>query len=581
MVKDLNSLDDSVTAEVNPLGEGYQVLARKYRPSRFSDLIGQDAIVRTLTNAFASGRLAHAFLLTGVRGVGKTTTARIIARALNCTHPNGKDSVSASEPCGSCDNCTAITSGSHVDVLEMDAASRTGVDDIRELIDGVRYLPTLGQFKVYIIDEVHMLSVNAFNALLKTLEEPPPRVKFIFATTEVRKIPVTVVSRCQRFDLRRVETEILTSHFAHISEAEGTRFDAPALALIVRAADGSVRDGLSLLDQAINHASSDVVGVDLVRKMIGLADQAQVFDLLIEVLKGEIGSALRLLKEQYQAGADPLVLVQDLLIITHWLTLLKINPESADMASPPEVDVALGREIVTKIKVPDLTRVWQMLLKGHSEVRSATLPLEAAEMLLVRLAFVADLPSPADLVRKLTESDLRATDASESTPAVDSPGSDYQAVVVPIDRPGMAATELASETKANEMPSSFAVAVQMFADHGEMRLYTHLQDHVHLVRFEPGRIEIRLGEGAPGHLANNLGRHLHEWTGRRWVVAISATTGEPTLAEQQSIQEERRKIDASQHPEVRALLDTFPGSEITRVRNRNARNPEEPKKKST
>ena len=567
-------------------------------------------MVRTLTNAFTSGRLAHAFLLTGVRGVGKTTTARIIARALNCTHPNGKDSVSASEPCGSCDNCTAIASGSHIDVLEMDAASRTGVDDIRELIDGVRYSPTLGQFKVYIIDEVHMLSVNAFNALLKTLEEPPPRVKFIFATTEVRKIPVTVVSRCQRFDLRRVETEVLTSHFAHISEAEGTRFDARALALIVRAADGSVRDGLSLLDQAINYASSNVVGVDLVRKMIGLADQAQVFDLLLEVLKGEIGPALRLLKEQYQAGADPLVLVQDLLIITHWLTRLKIDPESADMANPPEVDVTLGKEIVTKIKVPDLTCVWQMLLKGYSEVRAATLPLEAAEMLLVRLAFVADLPSPADLVRKLTEGDSRTTDSSKVTPVVDSLGSDLQAAAVPIDRPemasteltpetkanvmpsgfaaavpidrpGMASTELTSETKANVMPSGFAAAVQMFADHGELRLYTHLQDHVHLVRFEPGRIEIRLGEGAPGYLASNLGRHLHEWTGRRWAVAISATTGDPTLAEQESIREEQRTLEVSQHPEVRALLDTFPGSAITRVRSRGARNPEELEKKNT
>ena len=552
---------------MDSLEHGYQVLARKYRPGRFSDLIGQDAMVRTLTNAFASGRLAHAFLLTGVRGVGKTTTARIIARALNCTNADNGDFESKIEPCGLCENCTAISNGSHVDVLEMDAASHTGVDDIRELIDGVRYLPTYGQYKVYIIDEVHMLSVNAFSALLKTLEEPPPRVTFIFATTEVRKIPVTVISRCQRFDLRRVDTELLTSHFTKIAGEEGSKFDTQALALIVRAADGSVRDGLSLLDQAISHANGDIVSIELVREMIGLADQARVFDLLKDVLKGEIGPALRQLNEQYNAGAEPLVVVQDLLTITHWLTRLKLDPDSIALVGPPEVDVGRGREMADKLGMADLARVWQMLLKGYSEVQLATSALEATEMLLVRLAFVADLPSPADLVRKLTE-EGSSSDVPKEAPAESVSDSDKQTIGVLNNKSTKIPAESAPELDTITLPSNFAAAVQMFSDHGEMRLYTHLQDHVHLVSFELGRIELRLGEGAPNHLASNLGKYLHEWTGQRWVVAVSDIVGEPTLAEQESAQEHQRKTEAAQHPEVRALLDTFPGAEIKRVRSR-------------
>ena len=579
-VNSLISPDNSVVTGRGSLEHGYQVLARRYRPGRFSDLIGQDAMVRTLTNAFVSGRLAHAFLLTGVRGVGKTITARIIARALNCTNTDNGDHGSKIEPCGSCENCTAISNGSHVDVLEMDAASRTGVDDIRELIDGVRYLPTYGRYKVYIIDEVHMLSVNAFSALLKTLEEPPPRVTFIFATTEVRKIPVTVISRCQRFDLRRVDTEILTSHFTKIAGAEGSNFDTQALALIVRAADGSVRDGLSLLDQAISHANGDIVSIELVREMIGLADQARVFDLLEEVLKGEIGPALSQLNEQYQAGAEPLVVVQDLLTITHWLTRLKLDPDSIDLVGPPGVDVARGREMADKLGMADLTRVWQMLLKGHNEVGLATSPLEATEMLLVRLAFVADLPSPADLVRKLTE-EGSSSHVPKEIPADSVSDSDNQTVAVLTNKSTIISTGPAPELETIALPSNFAAAVRMFADHGKMRLYTNLQDHVHLVRFEPGRIELRLGESAPNHLASNLGKYLHEWTGRRWVVAVSDRVGELTLAEQELAQEHQRKTEAAQDPAVRALLDAFPGAEIKRVRNRGGRKPPEMEENST
>ncbi|HIC71021.1 MAG TPA: DNA polymerase III subunit gamma/tau, partial [Alphaproteobacteria bacterium] len=333
----------------------------------------------------------------------------------------------------------------------------------RELIDGVRYLPTYGRYKVYIIDEVHMLSVNAFSALLKTLEEPPPRVTFIFATTEVRKIPVTVISRCQRFDLRRVDTEILTSHFTKIAGAEGSNFDTQALALIVRAADGSVRDGLSLLDQAISHANGDIVSIELVREMIGLADQARVFDLLEEVLKGEIGPALSQLNEQYQAGAEPLVVVQDLLTITHWLTRLKLDPDSIDLVGPPGVDVARGREMADKLGMADLTRVWQMLLKGHNEVGLATSPLEATEMLLVRLAFVADLPSPADLVRKLTE-EGSSSHVPKEIPADSVSDSDNQTVAVLTNKSTIISTEPAPELETIALPSNFAAAVRMFAD---------------------------------------------------------------------------------------------------------------------
>ena len=550
----------------NSKGDGYQVLARKYRPINFSGLIGQEAMVRTLTNAFDSGRLAHAFILTGIRGVGKTTTARIIAKALNCVGEDGTGG-STIEPCGSCEMCRAISQDRHVDVLEMDAASRTGVDDIRELIDGVRYLPTFGQFKVYIIDEVHMLSVNAFNALLKTLEEPPPRVKFIFATTEVRKIPVTVISRCQRFDLRRVDSEILGSHFTEIAAAEGSKLDLQALATIVRAADGSVRDGLSLLDQAISYADGGVVSIELVREMIGLADQARVFDLLKDVLEGKIGPALRRLNEQYQAGAEPLVIVQDLLTITHWLTRLKLESDSIDLINPPEVDVARGKEMVRQLGMGDLTRVWQMLLRGHGEVQGAALPMDAAEMLLVRLAFAADMPSPVDLVRKLTEQSP-SDGATAQVPVEKITKTDERAEAAPTKKLAAVSADPTSKQDVRKVPLNFATTVQMFADHGEMRLFTHLQDHVHLVSFSPGKIELRLAESAPNHLASNLAKYLYEWTGQRWVVGISGLAGEPTLSEQRLVQEAEQKKEAARHPGVRALLEAFPGAEVTRVRNR-------------
>src|SRR5690606_26444968 len=347
----------------------YRVLARKYRPSSFAEMIGQDALVRTLTNAIATGRIAQAFILTGVRGVGKTTTACIIARALNCTGPDGQGGPTIS-PCGVCDNCKAISEDRHPDVFEMDAASRTGIGDIREIIEAVRYAPSMARYKIYIIDEVHMLSTAAFNGLLKTLEEPPPHVKFVFATTEIRKVPVTVLSRCQRFDLRRVEISVLAAHFRRIAEAENARIDEDALTLIARAAEGSVRDGLSLLDQAIAHGAGQA-DAGLVRDMLGLADRGQVFALLDDLLHGRLPEALDNLASQYSLGADPAVVIQDLLELTHWLTRVKVIGGSPDDVALPETQRLRGKELAAKLGMPVLARSWQMLLKGLAEVRAA------------------------------------------------------------------------------------------------------------------------------------------------------------------------------------------------------------------
>ncbi len=560
-------------------GVAYRVLARKYRPGTFSELIGQEALVRTLSNAVATGRIAHAFILTGVRGVGKTTTARIMARALNCVGPDGKGGPTIT-PCGVCDNCRAIAEDRHVDVMEMDAASRTGVDDIRELTDQVRYKPVSARFKIYIIDEVHMLSKNAFNALLKTLEEPPPDVKFIFATTEIQKVPVTVLSRCQRFSLRRVPADILTAHYARISEAESVTAEPAALGLISRAADGSVRDGLSILDQAIALGGNTVTETS-VREMLGIADRGLVFDLLETVLKGDAASALQQMRSLYDGGADPVTVMQDLLDLTHFLTRLKVVPAAGEGDPTVEGDRARGLPLAQKLGMPALTRAWQMILKGLGELQSAPSPLQAAEMVLVRLAYVADLPAPADLVKALTEGGAMTSRPAASAPAGGGGGSSAMASMSPsAPQPRMVheasasgATRLALAPAPVEavapglpQPQNFMEVIELFDKHREGLLRSHLWSHVHLVSFEPGRIEFRPTALAPRDLANKLGQLLGEWTGVRWVVTVSGAEGAATLKEQADAKALDLRNEAVLHPLVQAVLDTFPGARIEAVR---------------
>ena len=547
-----------------PSATPYRVLARKYRPKDFSSLIGQEAMVRTLTNAIESGRLAHAFVLTGVRGVGKTTTARIIARALNCIGPDGTGGPTIT-PCGVCANCRDIAEDRHVDVMEMDAASRTGVNDIREIIEGVRYRPVSARFKVYIIDEVHMLSSAAFNALLKTLEEPPEHVKFIFATTELRKIPVTVLSRCQRFDLRRVEIDVLSAHFDRIAKAENASVDDGALLLIARAADGSVRDGLSILDQAISHGSGTVSEAQM-REMLGLADRARIFDLFEAVLSGNIPQALEQLDQQYRLGADPAVVVQDLLELTHWLTRLKLTPDAAQSFAVPEAERVRGSTMAQKLAMPHLSRTWQMLLKGLNEIRTAPNPLQAAEMVMIRLAYVADLPTPAEAIEQAKNTPVGPGGRSSSPaapPTITLGGTSYG-----VDGPRALAVSTAPMASLPPMPQNFADVVAMAVEKREAILATHLRHEVRLVRFEVGRIECRIAEERHlQDLPQRLAKALTDWTGRRWTVTLNSTDpAQPTLSEQDAETERARRDDAANHPLIQAVLQAFPGATIGAVR---------------
>jgi DNA polymerase III subunit gamma/tau len=537
-----------------PAAAAYQVLARKYRPADFTGLIGQEALVRTLTNAFAIGRIAHAFMLTGVRGVGKTTTARIIARALNCIGPDGKRVSPDIHPCGVCEPCRAISESRHVDVREMDGASNNGVEEVRQIIDGVRYAPASARYKVYIIDEVHMLSKPAFNALLKTLEEPPPHVKFIFATTEIRKVPVTILSRCQRFDLRRIETQELAAHLGSIAGKEKIAIADGALALIARAAEGSVRDGLSLLDQAIAH-SEGAIETDAVRAMLGLADRGQLLDLFEMVMGGRIKDALELLRGLYDRGADPMAAMQDLLEITHFLTRLKVAPAAEGYFDGGSGEAGRAAEMAGRLSVPMLTRAWTMLMKGLFEVRDAVRPLAACEMALIRLAYAADLPPTDKLVRDLMDGGAVAA--------------------APRDAPGGGTSGGAPRAAAVAMPQAAASAAPMLrtiedivalaATHNAPILRVQLENNVHLVRLEPGRLEFRPNERAPASLAADLSRKLAEWTGMRWIVSIAREAGEPTIAERKAEAKAARVERVLQEPLVRAVIDRFPGAEIVAV----------------
>jgi len=558
----------------------YRVLARKYRPSTFAELIGQDALVRTLTNAFAQNRIAHAFMLTGVRGVGKTTTARIIARALNCVGPDGKGSPTIT-PCGVCDNCVAIAADRHVDVMEMDAASNNGIDDIRELIEGVRYAPGLARYKVYIVDEVHMLSKPAFNALLKTLEEPPPHVKFIFATTEIRKVPITVLSRCQRFDLRRIDADLLIEHFDRIAAAEKVTVEPAAMAIIARAADGSARDGLSLLDQAIARGAGTVTA-EQVRDMLGLADRTIVLDLFEAAMRGDAPGALDILGALHSAGADPGTIVEDLLGLTHALMRLRLAPGSGGNRVT-EIEIVRGSALAEKLSVPVLTRTWQLLLKGMGEIQVAPNTHAAAEMIVLRLVFAADLPPPGDLVRQLQGGEHGAGRSDRNVPqgrsdpgpsARESPaaresssGNTVLAVSRPVAEPDIPALMPVASVPVHAVnPASFRELVRLFADKREGILEYHLASSVRLVRFEPGVIELNPLPAAPANLANRVGSLLSEWTGKRWVIGISSAQGSATLAELDQAERTAAFESAAANPAVRAILQAFPGAVITDVR---------------
>ncbi|MGF6230390.1 DNA polymerase-3 subunit gamma/tau [Inquilinus ginsengisoli] len=567
----------------------YRVLARKYRPTTFAEMIGQDALVRTLTNAIASGRLAHAFVLTGVRGVGKTTTARILARALNCVGSDGKGGPTA-DPCGVCEPCRTILQDRNVDVMEMDAASRTGVDDIREIIDGVRYGPVASRYKVYIIDEVHMLSKNAFNALLKTLEEPPPHVKFVFATTEIRKVPVTVLSRCQRFDLRRIGADQLQAYFSEILDKEGVAAEPEAVGMIARAADGSARDGLSLLDQAIAQGApvgdKPFIAAASVREMLGLADRSSVIDILEAAFAGEGPRMLEGLEAARRAGADPQSVLGDLLDFVHFVTRARMVPAVLDDPAVPEVERKRGGALAEKISLPGLTRAWQTLLKGAGEVQAAPNPQAALEMVLIRLLYMSDLPSPGELVRKF--GDLQSQGAVTAGPAPGPgpgggprmaasggglsvvPAEPAPVALAPAPAPSPAPVAVAAAPAAKPAlraePKSFEELVQI-AFARDVVLHGQLMSAVHLVHFEPGRLEFRPHDSAPPDLANRLGTALRDWTGERWVVSVSGAEGAPTLNQQARTDRENALAQAAEHPLVKAVMSAFPGAVIRDLRN--------------
>ncbi|WP_412050711.1 DNA polymerase III subunit gamma/tau [Hoeflea sp. Naph1] len=564
----------------------YRVLARKYRPTDFTDLIGQEPMVRTLTNAFSSGRIAQAWMLTGVRGVGKTTTARILARALNYrTAEIDQPTIDLTVPG---EHCQAIMEGRHVDVIEMDAASHTGIDDIREIIEQVRYRPVSARYKVYIIDEVHMLSNQAFNGLLKTLEEPPAHVKFIFATTEIRKVPITVLSRCQRFDLRRIDSGLLVAHFKNVAGQEGIAIDDESLAMIARAAEGSVRDGLSLLDQAIAHGGG-AVDAEAVRSMLGLADRSRVVELFGSLMGGDVSAALASFRNQYDSGAGPSVILTDLADFTHLVTRLKFVSQAADDPSLTETERSRGAEFAGTLSTAILSRVWQMLLKGISETDTSSRPAAAAEMALIRIAHAASLPSPEEALKAFQNgagASAGGPSSSNGPSAGNGPGGGATARAVgerhmpqgggggggqPSMRlahsaePSVQAAVVA-EPEQQVAISSLEDMVALAEQHRDIAMKVQIRTGVRLVRIVPGRLEISLAPDASPTLPGELTKKLADWTGAKWVVSLSREEGAPTISEREVAKREALVSDARQDPDIAAILSRFPGAKITDVR---------------
>jgi DNA polymerase-3 subunit gamma/tau len=551
----------------------YQVLARKYRPETFAHLVGQDAMVRTLKNAFAADRIAQAFIMTGIRGTGKTTTARIIAKGMNCIGPDGNGGPTT-DPCGKCEHCVAIMEGRHVDVMEMDAASNTGVQNIRDaIIETVSYRAVSARFKIFIIDEVHMLSKSAFNALLKTLEEPPAHVKFIFATTEIRQVPVTVLSRCQRFDLRRIEPEVMIGLLQKIAKSETAEISEDALALITRAAEGSARDATSLLDQAISHGAGETTA-DQVRSMLGLADRGRVLDLFDMILRGDAAEALNELSTQYADGADPMAILRDLAEVTHWVSVIKITPDAADDPTIGPDERTRGLAMAQAVPMRVLSRQWQMLLKSLEEVAASPNAMMAAEMAVIRLTHVADLPTPDELVRKLKDatppppsgggggSGARMAPAGGAAQAISQTHSPTHSG--PSGPSASAAPQLATE--ALQHYARFEDVVNLIRAHRDVKLLVEVETGLRLVSYQPGRIEVHPTGDAASDLTQRLGARLQAWTGNRWAVIISNDEGEATIAEVRDAAATALQLQATAHPLVQAVLLTFPKARITDIR---------------
>lgn len=548
----------------------YVVLARKYRPQTFDDLLGQDALVQTLTNAIKNNRLHHAYILTGIRGIGKTTTARIIAKALNCTGKDGQGGPTI-RPCGVCENCQAIAAGRHIDVMELDAASRTGVDDIREILDGVRYKPTNARYKIYIIDEVHMLSKNAFNALLKTLEEPPSHVKFIFATTEIRKVPITVLSRCQRFDLQRLSIENLMTLFTRILEKEQIAADNEALQIIAKAADGSARDGLSMLDQAISLGAGKVE-TGIVKNMIGLADRNQTFELFEQLVKGQTDALLGNIQEQYKNGANPLTILQDLVNITHMIAKAKIIPSSADEISLSENEKDLCKRLAPEISIAILSKIWQMLIKGISELAIAPVQIDALEMILIRIAYSANLPTPYELLN-----DVKKNSNLVSHSAV--PAVSVRQESVPAEKKN---SSLSSPTPEAEVSATVGNAVfnkpedliEYMENHKKILAACALKQDVSIHEFRDGYIKMTADIKIDTDFLMNLHKILLEATGKEWKIDSSHGALGETIAAKEKAAEEEYKRNISEYPLVKAILAEFKGAKIeTLTRKFNSENP--------
>ena len=549
----------------------YQVLARKYRPETFVDLVGQEAMVRTLKNAFEADRIAQAFMMTGIRGTGKTTTARIIAKGMNCIGPDG-NGTPTTEPCGECEHCTAIMEGRHVDVMEMDAASNTGVANIREIIDSVHYRAASARYKVYIIDEVHMLSTGAFNALLKTLEEPPSHVKFIFATTEIRKVPVTVLSRCQRYDLRRIEPEVMIALMRKIAKAENAEIADDALSLITRAAEGSVRDATSLLDQAISHGAGET-SADQVRAMLGLADRGRVLDLIDMVLRGDAAGALTELSSQYADGADPMAVIRDLAEITHWVSVVKITPEAAEDPTVSPDERARGLAMAENLPMRVLTRLWQMLLKSLDEVAAAPNAMMAAEMAIIRLTHVADLPSPEELVRKLNNITPPPAPPQGGgggmAPATGGSTTAYASTPVMSGGGGGGGATMALAVDADQALArypTFEHVIELIRNSRDVKLLVDVETTLQLAAYQLGRIEFVPTDRAPRDMAQRLGAKLQLLTGNRWAVIIVNEGGAKTIAEIRDAADFALQAEAENHPLVQAVLAQFPKAKIKSIR---------------